>query len=117
MGGDAIERGLCDQQGGLGDAIALARELAGIRPGAEVILDEYPPRPLFEMPNLGLPLPKAAVAWAARAAGLAGSAPDAPEAAGDGYDLGYLRHVAAAPAKPLLLLAPEAMPAGWFTVP
>ncbi|MBK9304229.1 MAG: S49 family peptidase [bacterium] len=65
MGADAVERGLCDGIGGLGDAIARARELAGIAPGERVRLLEVPRRPLLELPKLGLPLPGLALnlAW------------------------------------------------------
>lgn len=53
MGQDAIERGLCDSIGGLADAIAEARRLAGLRPGDAVDVFEYPPRPLVRLPQLG----------------------------------------------------------------
>jgi ClpP class serine protease len=53
MGDDAIARGLCDQVGGLSDAIAEARRLAGIPADREVTLVEYPPRPLVRLPQLG----------------------------------------------------------------
>jgi protease-4 len=53
MGADAIARGLCDQVGGLSDAIAEARRLAGIPEGRDVELVEYPPRPLVRLPKLG----------------------------------------------------------------
>ena len=56
MGDDAIARGLCDQVGGLSDAIAEARRLAGIPDGRDVELVEYPPRPLVRLPQLGLNL-------------------------------------------------------------
>lgn len=53
MGPDAVERRLCDGIGGLGDAIAEARKLAGIPEGREVEVFEYPPRPLLKLPPLG----------------------------------------------------------------
>lgn len=53
MGGDAVERRLCDKFGGLGDAIAEARKLAGIPADREVEIFEYPPRPLLKLPSLG----------------------------------------------------------------
>ncbi len=76
MGDDAVARGLCDAQGGLSDAIALARELAGVRPGDEVILTEFPARRLVELPKLGPSLPglAAGAAWLARALGGDGAA-------------------------------------------
>jgi len=48
MGGDAIERKLCDRFGGLQAAIALARERAGLPAGRQVALVEYPPQPLID---------------------------------------------------------------------
>ncbi|MBK8167147.1 MAG: S49 family peptidase [bacterium] len=53
MGQDAIDRGLCDSIGGLADAIAEARSLAGLRPGDAVDVFEYPPRPLVRLPQIG----------------------------------------------------------------
>lgn len=53
MGGDAVARGLCDQVGGLADAIAEARRLAGIPDGRDVDVFEWPPRPLVRLPQLG----------------------------------------------------------------
>lgn len=52
MGGDALERGLCDGIGGLGDAIAAARVRAGIDAGRHVTITEYPPRPLIDLSGL-----------------------------------------------------------------
>lgn len=53
MGPDAVARGLCDGVGGLADAIAEARRLAGLAPGDAVDVFEYPPRPLIRLPQLG----------------------------------------------------------------
>jgi len=53
MGQDAIARGLCDGAGGLADAIAEARRLAGLGPDDAVEVFEYPPRPLVKLPQLG----------------------------------------------------------------
>jgi protease-4 len=52
MGGDALEHGLCDGFGGLGDAIAAARTRAGIDAGRHVTVTEYPPRPLIDLSGL-----------------------------------------------------------------
>ena len=51
MGGDAVDNGLCDKFGSLSDAIALAREKADVDDWRLVDVTEYPPRPLFQMPN------------------------------------------------------------------
>ena len=59
MGPDAIEHHLCDRTGGLTEAIALARESAGIDPRLEIRLTEYPPQPLIDLSGLlggGMPL-------------------------------------------------------------
>ena len=45
--------GCATGSGGLADAIAEARRLAGIPAGREVELVEYPPRPLVRLPQLG----------------------------------------------------------------
>ncbi|MBC8425419.1 S49 family peptidase [bacterium] len=111
MGGDAVDRGLCDGIGGLTAAIARARELAGFDPADEVLLREYPPRPWLEWPDLRLPflglnlkLP------AGLPAGLAASddqaAPESPEMA-------FLRAIAASRGAPCLLLAPDLLPEAW----
>jgi len=55
MGGDALGLGLVDGIGGLMDAVDRAGELAGLTEAPR--LREYPPRPLVELPKLGLPLP------------------------------------------------------------
>jgi len=58
MGDAALARGLVDAVGGLSDAIALAREKAGLAADAEVKIVEYPPRPLFPWPHFGPELPR-----------------------------------------------------------
>ncbi len=140
MGADAVARGLCDDLGTLPDAIALARELAGIAPDAEVILREHPPRPLFAWPKLPLPLPglgavgrAAAAGFAATRAAAAGAAaadtpplthPQLPIAGLDPLAepdqdaaLMFLRRVAGSPARPLLWLPPDLLPPGWGAAP
>ena len=115
MGGDAIDRGLCDAIGGLGDAIVRARELAGLAPATPVELREYPPRPLVEMPSLPLPLPGVAVALPAsalfRGAG-AGAEPTPPDAG-----LDFLRRIAGAAGAPRLELPPDELPDAWRDAP
>ena len=59
-GRQALERGLIDEVGGLGRAIALAKEKAGIDPGDEVRLVVYPrPRGFFELLDEGFPMARA----------------------------------------------------------
>lgn len=121
MGDDAIARGLCDAQGGLSDAIALARELAGIRAGDEVTLREFPPRRLVELPKLGPALPglSAGVARLARllGGGEATAATDAgvtAAAAPPGPADLYIQGIAAQPGRPLLLTQPDGLPDPWL---
>ncbi len=109
MGQDAVDRGLCDGIGGLGDAIARARELAGIAPGESVRLQEMPSRPWVEMPKLGFPLPGMALnltlPWP-RGASAALPAPVDP-------GLEFLRLVGESRGRPQALLPPDALPDGW----
>ena len=59
-GRQALEHGLIDEVGGLGRAIALAKEKAGIDPGDEVRLVVYPrPKSFFELLDEGLPMARA----------------------------------------------------------
>ena len=68
-GRQALEHGLIDEVGGLGRAIALAKEKAGIDPGDEVELVIYPrPKGFFELLEEGFPLARIAAAWAGLAA-------------------------------------------------
>ncbi len=68
-GRQALEHGLIDEVGGLGRAIALAKEKAGIDPGDEVELVIYPrPKGFFELLDEGFPMARIAAAWAGLAA-------------------------------------------------
>ncbi len=68
-GRQALEHGLIDEVGGLGRAIALAKEKAGIDPGDEVELVIYPrPKGFFELIEEGFPLARIAAAWVGLAA-------------------------------------------------
>ncbi len=68
-GRQALEHGLIDEVGGLGRAIALAKEKAGIDPGDEVELVIYPrPKGFFELLDEGFPMARIAAAWAGVAA-------------------------------------------------
>jgi len=111
MGADAAARGLCDGIGGLTAAIDRARALAGIAPGDEVLLREYPPRPWLEWPDFRLPLPGLTLALspfrsAHDPAAWADEAPESPE-------IGFLRAIAEARGTPRLLLAPDLLPEAW----
>lgn len=126
MGEDAIVRGLCDEVGGLGEAIAVAREAAGIDPHREIELVEYPPRPWFDLSALlgrggGLPLPfplglvSGGTVWDDLA--------NLDQRHGEQAALGapspldvvgwYLRAVAREPGRPQAMLPPEVLPVGW----
>jgi protease-4 len=129
MGGDAVERGLCDRIGTLGDAVAAAREAAGIPAWREVALAEYPPRPLIELPSL---LPKVPAlfglgrrleAWCVRTFGSDPLGPAGLEAADrtgavglSDLDLEYLRRIAAGPGRPLAMMPTDLLPADWQAV-
>ncbi|RPJ45888.1 MAG: S49 family peptidase [Candidatus Latescibacterota bacterium] len=112
MGEDAIQRKLADEVGGLTDAIAEAKRLAGIEPDAEVILTEFPKRPRFNLPKIGgSPFARLLSPFLASGAG----APAHGEGEGS-YDLYYLRALAEAKGSPLVALPPEAIPEGWESV-
>lgn len=123
MGGDAIERGLCDRFGTLDEAIALARTEAGIPDWQEVAVVEYPPRKRFRMPSLLPSLPSLL------AGGETGPAPglDPARAAAEvaalrawldqtGLTLDeweYLRSLQAVPGRAQALLEPDLLPVNW----
>jgi len=133
MGEDAIARGLCDQVGGLSDAIAEARRLAGIPDGQEVTLVEYPPRPLVRLPQFGPRLGALAGfgllgglldGAAQRVLAAVGGDPAAIETAGD--NAGALRAIGFAdleahwlepfgrePGRPRAVIHPDELPADW----
>lgn len=126
MGGDAIRLGLCDQFGTLGDAIKLACSEAGVPAWRDVEIVEYPPRQLFEMPQLLPDLPGISSLagrlerWvSARLALGAGQDSDlvAPAAAllpGLGLsETDHVLRVGSHPGLPLLELPPELLPDGW----
>jgi protease-4 len=45
---DAVDNGLVDSLGGLSDAMAVAKDLAGLPPDAKVVYKEYPERTFYE---------------------------------------------------------------------
>jgi protease IV len=123
MGEDAIARGLCDQVGGLTEAITLARAQAGIDPRREVELVEYPPRPFIDLSALlgggGLPLPfplglmAGETPWEQLSSVAAVEYEQAAPQASFDYAAWYLRAVAQDMGKPRAVLPPEVLPSGW----
>ncbi|MFH1844050.1 MAG: S49 family peptidase [bacterium] len=122
MGGDAIQNGLVDGYGGLTDAIALAREMAGLKTDEEVRLVEFPPRPLLEFPGFGPQLPglfsllSPVTGWL----GLTGKQPetsdlaDLEEETEPDVELRYFRTLQQAAGSPVLLVPPDALPDEWL---
>ena len=124
MGGDAIERGLCDGFGTLGDAIDLARAESGVPDWRDVQIIEYPPRQLFQMPDLlpglfsftGLTNRLNAKLESALASGLSGETVVDPEFLVPGLgalDSDYIRRISLTPGEPLMVIPPESLPDGW----
>jgi ClpP class serine protease len=109
IGGDAVERGLCDEVGSLTDALGAARELAGLSPEEEITIEEYPARRRFRLPDAGPSLVgiRHLVSW------LGGGAAIEDGEAGEDYAIEYVRSLAASRGSPLLLVPPEAVPPGW----
>jgi len=124
MGGDAIQNGLVDGYGGLTDAIDLAREMAGLQPGEEVRLVEFPPRPLLEFPGFGPQLPSlfSLLSPAAGWLGLAGKQPEASAVAEldaetePDIELQYFRTLQRAAGSPVLMVSPDALPNEWLEI-
>ena len=111
MGEDAVERDLCDGVGGLTDAVARARVLAGIAPESEIRIREYPPRPLLELPSLRMPLP--GLSLALRLPAIGADAVDSGEATEDPVEFAFLRALAEARGAPRLMLSPDLLPEDW----
>ena len=104
-GGDAVDRGLCDDLGGLADALDEVRTRAGLAPGDEIRIEEFPARRLLRVPGLGAALPSLGLRTVVAAA--------MPTAADEDYDLQYLRALTRQPGAPQLLLPPDALPREW----
>ena len=128
MGGDAIERGLCDGFGSLDDAIQLARREAGIADWREVQITEYPPRQLFAFPAFGPQLPGLFGIGSrlnnqlARLAGLVTAAEAAEPTAAlpafgapglTAYDVDYLQALTRHRGEGALLVSPDLLPEDW----
>jgi protease-4 len=128
MGADAIERGLCDSFGGLGQAIALARTEAAVPGWRPVEIVEYPPRRMFEWPQIfpdlsvffGLDLNSLVQGWidgAAAQGSLAGLEDPVLVPGLNSLESDYLRRITEAPGAPLLLLPQDLLPAPWQEAP
>ena len=127
MGGDAVERGLCDGFGTLGDAIQAARTAAGVPAWRDVRVVEYPPRPLFELPDFMPQLPSffglgtrfngwlAGVSAAADAGRLDAALPVGAPGLTD-LDVLYLRRLAEGPGRPLMMVPSDVLPEAWQEV-
>lgn len=113
MGQDAIDRDLCDAIGGIQDALAEAKMLAGIDLDEEVIVTEYPPRPLFRFPSFGPSLPGLSILGRSMAGLLGiGGIPETTEE--EDYDTIYFRSLIEAQGAPMLLTPPEYLPGEWL---
>lgn len=126
MGGDAIERGLCDQFGTLRDAIDLAKAESGLPEWRAVELVEYPPRGMFQMPSL---LPNLPSFWGVdlnlmarlenkltralvQAERPLGQTPLLLPGLGN-EDSHYILQMHEAAGQPRLVISPELLPDGW----
>ncbi len=130
MGGDAVERGLCDGFGTLGEAIRIARTAAGVPAWRHVQVVEYPPRPLFQLPDFMPQLPSffglgsrfngwltgfAAAADAADAGRFDPALPIGAPGLTD-LDVQYLRRLAEGPGQPLMMVPTDVLPEPWQQV-
>ncbi len=107
MGPDALRLGLCDRIGGLDDAVARARELAGLPADEQIVLVEYPPRPLLELPRLRVPF----LGIALTAPRVAGNRPaEVPPRAADAE---LITALAAMRGRAWLRLLPDVLPGPW----
>jgi len=130
MGGDAIARGLCDSYGSLDDALALARQEAGVADWREIEIVEYPPRPLLQWPSFGPGLPGmfglgtslnqligliASHGADAPATVTGTESPSVPFGAPGlaAYDADYLRSLVRARGRAALLVSPDLVPTAW----
>lgn len=113
IGEDAIANGLCDDVGGFVDALADAKQRAGLEPDEEVLLEEFPARRRFRLPTGLTRLPRIGAFFEGRGESFVGGQGDVTAALSDESALRALRLYARSAGAPLLLLPPEATPAGW----
>jgi len=107
MGGDAVENGLADSIGGLQDAINRAAELGGL--DDRFITTEYPPRPLFELPSLGLPFGMLGAINISPALHLSGQTENREDPA-----ITWLKLMAKSQGSGQLMMMPVTLPDGWM---
>ncbi|HET9887455.1 MAG TPA: S49 family peptidase, partial [bacterium] len=103
LGEDAIANGLCDEIGGLRDAIRDAKSRLGISPDDEVEYEEYPKRKRFSLPKELSYLVKLGI----------GSPSDVSPSPLPDYSFRVLDQMVRSAGQPLLLLPPDAMPIDW----
>jgi protease-4 len=105
LGEDAIANGLCDEIGGLEDAIRDAKKRIGIDEDDEVVFEEYPKRKRFSLPKELTYLVKLGVpGW---------SANPAPSSPSPDYSFRFLEQMIRNAGEPLMLLPPDALPVDW----
>ncbi len=124
MGGDAIDQGLCDSFGSLSDALDLAREYSGVSDWQTIDVVEYPPRPMFQMPNFMPGLPGLMglgnrvndfllAQMANQSQPLANEAAMGLPAGLDLMDAKFLRQLNDAAGQPVMMVSPDLLPEGW----
>ena len=110
LGEDAIANGLCDEIGGLEDAIRDAKSRLQIAEDEEVEYVEYPKRKRFSLPK--------ELSYVIRA-GMGGSerAIPTPSPVPADYSIRFLEQMIRSAGTPLLLLPPDALPSDWDPAP
>jgi protease-4 len=105
LGEDAIANGLCDEIGGLEDAVRDAKKRIGIAEDDEVVFEEYPKRKRFSLPKELTYLVKLGVpGW---------SANPSPSSPSPDYSFRFLEQMIRNAGEPLMLLPPDALPVDW----
>lgn len=115
MGGDAIDRGLCDQAGSFTDAILDAKRRAGLGADEEVIITEFPERERFRIPQILPDIPGVGLLYSAWNHFWPRSAPAVLSVEPD-YAMTYLKSVLGAHGNPLTVVPPELLLEEWFVV-
>ena len=112
LGEDAIANGLCDEIGGLEDAIRDAKARLGIAEDEEVEFVEYPKRKRFSFPKELSYLIKIGVGGSERARTI-----PTPASIPADYSIRFLEQMIRSAGTPLLLLPPDALPPDWDPAP